>query len=115
MKRIIRLCLAAAGALSLAAPARSLEVPLEYEREVSSIFLLKSAEAPPGEWKLPELKSETPVYLLAHLPGKRRLLVLDRRTGAETFFSRLYYDANGNRDLTDDPAFDANTAGSTNA
>ncbi|MBU0753490.1 MAG: hypothetical protein KJ645_00015, partial [Planctomycetes bacterium] len=94
------------------------EIPLEYEKLVSdggaktsccpdfSVELAKSMEKPQGSWKIPALKSEFPVYALVGLGGKDRLLVLDQEKAGDLFYNRVYFDVNGNRDLTDDRAFE---------
>ena len=95
-----------------------IEVPLVYEaycdedndsgfQPQSSITYETIAESPPeGQWKLPELNGENPVYRLIHVGGKERLLILDQ-TDKNAFYNRIYFDTNGNRDLTDDAPIDA--------
>jgi len=60
---------------------------------------------PEGEWKLPELKARRPVHALVTLGDREHLLVFDADS-ADGFYSRLYFDANANRDLTDDAAIE---------
>jgi len=102
---------AAALGLSLATAAFGLEVPLTYQRHPDdtetfrpggSATLGKSLDRPAGTWKLPELNSKQPIYAFAELGEKKRLLVLDRQNADDFFYSRLYFDSNGNGDLTDD-------------
>jgi len=117
-----RAAVAAAGALlgvlppSFAGeePDPPLTVPLEYVRypdvvEAQGSFVfrgelqLECLPAPPaGDWKLPDLVSAQPVYALAKLGESEHLFVLDREDAGGAFYDRLYCDANGNRDLTDD-------------
>lgn len=66
-----------------------------------------SLTCPEGEWKLPRLLSEKPVYALIQLGDERRLGVLDKVKKSDTFYRRIYLDLNGNRDLTDDRPIDA--------
>ena len=107
----------AAAALDAEAPgADPLEVPLEYVRYpdeeaadgpfsvIGEAHLEASRKLPAGDWKLPELKSKQPLYLLAPLGDGEILLVLDRERADDPFFTRLFCDVNANRDLTDDPA-----------
>ena len=61
---------------------------------------------PDGEWKLPELIGSKPVYGLAMLGNQFRLFVLSRQKEGDLFYNRMYFDANGNKDLTDDPFVD---------
>ncbi len=59
--------------------------------------------APPaGDWKMPEFVSAQPIYALAAFGESEHLFVLDREDADDIFYNRLYCDANGNRDLTDD-------------
>ncbi|MFH0946968.1 MAG: hypothetical protein V2A76_17390 [Planctomycetota bacterium] len=116
MREWSRILLLSLLAGQLAPPAAALEVPLEYvrypdEEDVDGPFVVYgeahlegSGTLPAGDWKLPELKSEQPLYLLAALGDGEVLLVLDRERADDPFFSRLLCDANANRDLTDDPA-----------
>jgi len=92
-----------------------LEVPLErvdreaYLRDPQSDYIPISygvpelrATVPPGDWKLPELRAQRPVYALVPLGDREHLLVLDADT-PEGFFDRCLFDADADRDLTDDP------------
>lgn len=104
--------LAAALVLGPGVTAQVLEVPLALHlrpERPRGFFPLgvaqpeKSLEAPAGEWKLPELKSEVPVYFQHRMGDQKLLFILDRKTKSSPFYDLLYFDANGNRDLTDDP------------
>jgi hypothetical protein len=97
--------------LGLAVPVSALDVPLTYTRcdqgtEESlareSIYLADNGQLPPGEWKLPSLVSKAPLYALVKLAGQDRLMVFDQAKPEDSFYNRVYFDANGNRDLTDD-------------
>lgn len=57
---------------------------------------------PPGSWKLPKLVSRYPIYYQIRIGDETRLMIIDQNF-ADDFYTRLYFDANGNRDLTDDP------------
>ncbi len=101
--------------VALAVAEEPLEVQLEYVRYSESEkpeglfpfrgeFDLESLPAAPsGEWTLPEIVSAEPVFALARFCDGERLLLLDRASQEDVFYNRLYCDANGNRDLTDDP------------
>ncbi len=100
-----------AGSLVCALGLVAVEVPLKYERYGENdrgfqpygyVLLEKSAKAPPGDWKLPELKSAVPVYALAAIGSGKRLLILDKRDAKDSFYTRLYVDANGDGDLRND-------------
>jgi len=115
MKRLTFGLLAAVLGLSVATASFGLEVPLTCERhpdEAESFrpggaaTLQKSLDRPAGEWKLPELNSKQPIYAFAELGEKKCLLVLDRQKADDFFYNRLYFDSNGNGDLTDDTVID---------
>ena len=108
--------------LATATPVTALEIPLQYhpypqDREgflpFGSASQKQTFAPPPGEWTLPKFVSDPPVYALVELGDRKHLMVLDRRNKATKFFDRLYFDANANRDLTDDPVIDgqANAGG----
>jgi hypothetical protein len=61
---------------------------------------------PAGDWKLPALKAKPAVYALTKLGETERLFILDRKDAEDTAYNRIWFDANGNRDLTDDPVLD---------
>lgn len=92
-------------------PALALEVPLTYVqytddwegfRAYGGAPVEVSGKAPAGEWKLPELKGKLPLYALLQLGARQHLLILDRANENDSFYTRLFLDANANRDLTDD-------------
>jgi len=102
--------------LCFTASAFAVQVPLKYTKypdgsksfQPSGLVGLKKTTKPPaGEWKMPTLISEYPVYALVKIGDKKRLCVLDRQKKKDVFYNRLYFDANGNNDLTDDPVIDA--------
>ena len=97
--------------LWLALPASALDVPLAYVRSEpgatelppgGNLFLEAGKQPPAGEWKLPPLASKTPLYSLVRLAGQERLMIMDRQGAKDSFYNLIYFDANGNRDLTDD-------------
>jgi len=99
----------------IAASVSAFEVPLRYQchsgdqtafRPGGTVYFQPSSEPPAGNWKLPTLNSEAPGYAVFELGDVERLLILDRQKPADFFFNRLYFDANGNDDLTDDPVAD---------
>ncbi|MEW6746779.1 MAG: hypothetical protein AB1486_28900 [Planctomycetota bacterium] len=86
-------------------------VPLEYERlalEQRRFFpfayraLDRIGHRPPGEWKLPELESSQPGFNWLDLGDSKLLLVVDPLDAKDGIRRRIYLDANGNHDLTDD-------------
>lgn len=56
--------------------------------------------------KLPELKCKKPIYYLLKIGDKEMLVILDFKNTNDDFYNRIYFDANANKDLTDDPVFD---------
>lgn len=97
--------------IAVAAPLAAIEVPLAYKTETGdsrawfpagSTGVNRTVRPPPGAWKLPELKARYPLYATVRLGNQKQLLVLDRRSDKSAFYDTLYFDANGNRDLTDD-------------
>lgn len=111
------------GLLVLTAWTHAIEVPLTYDsygdpnvaRSTNSVRTYQprgfrmfegATKLPEGDWKLPALKSKCPVYGILPLAGKDILLVLDKQKDADIFFTRLYCDRNGNKDLTDDDPVD---------
>jgi len=91
------------------------EAPLTYEKyeqqfrgfqPQSYTGIEKLTEPPPGNWKLPKLVAKIPIYVLIRLSDAKYLMVLDQKDAGDNFYNRLYFDANGNSDLTDDPVID---------
>jgi hypothetical protein len=113
----IQVCLLSAGALAL--EPEVIEVDMSYQRtpdrETADEVLRPSGgweevevttKRPEGEWKLPALKSKAPAYAFTSFGGEKKLLVVDSRSASDRFFNVLYFDANGNHDLTDDKALE---------
>lgn len=101
--------------LCFTASAFAVQVPLKYTKypdgsksfhPSGSVGLNKTTKPPAGEWKMPTLISEYPIYTFVKIGDKKRLCVLDRQKKNDVFYNRLYFDSNGNNDLTDDPVFD---------
>lgn len=97
----------------------AIEVPLKYEKypDAPKSFLpsgsvqlnIRPRGIPlPGDpWTLPHLNTENPAYAFAKIGDKERLFVLDVQKKGDSSYNRLYFDANGNHNLRDDPVFDA--------
>ncbi len=115
MRRTIPKLLAVFLGLCLAASAFAIDVPLKYQKHPAEsedfypsgtnrfAFTLKK---PAGDWKLPSLVSEKALYTLVKIGDAERLCVLDIQKEDAKFFDRIYFDSNGNNDLTDDPVLD---------
>jgi hypothetical protein len=97
------------------ASAQAVDVPLKYVKfadgatgliPAGQISLKLTPQAPAGEWKLPKCTTEKPLYGLVKIASAERLLVLDRQKGEDKYYNRIYFDANANKDLTDDPVVD---------
>lgn len=110
---IVVLCLFCMGTQG-----QTIELLLKYERypdaEAEYRFRphgfahLELMTAPPeGDWKLPERIAALPVYASVRIGEQERLLLLDQSSKSAQFYDRVYFDANANRDLTDDPVVDA--------
>ncbi|UCF37781.1 MAG: hypothetical protein JSU96_02630, partial [Acidobacteriota bacterium] len=94
------------------AQALTLQVPLEYQRHsyvqdqfypFGSTHFRPHLESPEGDWELPDFVSARPVFGILSLGDSEFLYILDRSGADDTFYSRIFFDINGNRDLTDDP------------
>jgi hypothetical protein len=70
------------------------------------------SQLPKGEWKLPELVCAKPLYGLVKFDNQERLVIADTKEKGDNFYNRLFFDANGNKDLTDDPIIIANISSS---
>ena len=100
--------------LGAIAPAGVQEVSIEFKEfaklkghtPYGSAYTQLEAKVPDGEWKLPELIGEKPLYCLAKLGDSEFLLVFDSQKEGEANYDRAYFDQNGNRDLTDDEPLD---------
>jgi hypothetical protein len=112
MSRTMRAVLSFFSVLLLSGAAFGIDVKLERlcpsdaERNAHPFdytLLEKTTDPPTGAWKLPDLLCATPVYAYLQLGAKKRLLVLDVEKGSDRFYNRVWFDANGNQDLTDDP------------
>lgn len=99
--------------LSAVALAGGQEVPIEFRESADlkgftpygGAYTQLQSEVPTGEWKLPELASETPLYGLAKLGDSEFLMILDASGGGDALHDVVYFDQNGNRDLTDEEPF----------
>lgn len=97
-------------------PGFALEIQLEYnagkketrEFQPTGVGQLnKTTDPPPGDWKFPTFTSKTPIFAMIKIGDTERLIALDTKAASDNFYNRLYFDNNNNRDLTDDPAIDA--------
>jgi hypothetical protein len=98
-----------------ASGAFAIDIPLKYVRHpekpesfypYGNSFPEKDIKPPEGEWKFPEFKSEHPIYALLPLGDNKVLFILDLTKTEDPFYNRIYFDANANQDLTDDPVID---------
>lgn len=99
-------------AAALAAPA--LEVPLKYVdyaktsnwpgfRPMGLVTGGTLSSTPPAGLKLPKFTTPKPAFGTVTIAGKSFCIALDDKADAVSFYKRLYFDANSNKDLTDDP------------
>ena len=93
----------------------AIDVPLKYVKYPDKTesyfpsgiaFVSKTLESPDGNWKFPDFISSKPIYAQAKLGDEKRLMILDRQKAEDDFYNRIYFDANGNNNLTDDPVID---------
>ncbi|MBX7256245.1 MAG: hypothetical protein K1Y02_07770 [Candidatus Hydrogenedentes bacterium] len=112
--RYTRLAVLVLG-VALVAPAFALEVPLRYSaypqdlrefRPYGNQHVRTVTTVPEGDWKLPPLVAKVPLYGLVEFGDSKYLMVLDFANANDKFYSRILFDANANRDLTDDPVVD---------
>ena len=101
----------------------ALDVPLTYQPGLQeNLFYLCGRQevaltrgAPEGPWKLPAFKNAAPWHGLVSLGGRQLLIVLDAGEDDDLDSAPVFFDANGNGDLTDDavllPGKDARTLG----
>jgi len=73
---------------------------LEGLTPYGSQFISLESKTPPGEWKLPEIASERPLYGLAKLGDSEFLIILDASAGGSAGYDRVYLDRNHDRDLS---------------
>ncbi len=62
----------------------------------------KMLQCPPGQWTLPKLNASQPIFVWIQLGEKKRLAIFDARSPQDEFYTRFYFDNNGNGDLTDE-------------
>lgn len=101
--------------LCLSSGAFGLDVPLKYEKAPSNPKVFSpsghgycslSPIKPPGDWKIPPLRSKEPLYGLVKLGDSDHLLIMDSLNADDDKYSRMLIDCNGNGDLNDDPPID---------
>ncbi|MBU1910229.1 MAG: hypothetical protein KJ726_09295 [Verrucomicrobia bacterium] len=60
-------------------------------------------QPPAGDWTLPEWTGKHPLFALVSLGDQERLMVLDIAGPKSLMYDCVFFDANANLDLTDDP------------
>ena len=109
------------AALCPSAPSAGLEIPITYRRHTEEgradafqpcgIAGCRVQWSPPATgWKLPQTLSAHPLFATARLGDSEQLIVLDRKQASDPLPTRLFFDANANRDLSDDPPVDGKAA-----
>ena len=66
---------------------------------------------PPADCRLPELADKKPTWFTLRLGGRERVGILDGLSSLPKSAGRLFFDANANGDLTDDPVLEGLRAG----
>ncbi len=88
-----------------------IKIPLSYERCPDKDAAYRfggyahqelDATPPPGDWKLPDLVGERPLFALVQLGDSKFLAAIDRKSSTDKFYNRAFFDQNGNGDLTDE-------------
>lgn len=97
----------------------AINIPLSYERipeKKGAPFFASGYErlplalqAPGSGWKLPAFTSARPLFAVVRLGDSRFLVVLDQAETNSEYYSRMFFDANTNQDLTDDPVLSLET------
>lgn len=127
---VLTIAVAALGTGSVGAASGDIEIALSSGKpNYRSAAILQSttralqllSSVPAGQWKLPDFSGRKPAFAVLQLEGKTRLLAIDSVGVADVstdalvaafgekpaqeakFYNQLYFDANGNGDLTDDP------------
>jgi hypothetical protein len=97
----------------LAAAVSGEEIKLEYVQgaekgeahlPTGSRGVLLSLEKPAGLGTVPAARSKQPVYGSVDLADGQRFIMLDKAKPEDELFTLVYFDANKNGDLTDDPS-----------
>lgn len=117
MTRSMPLMLGLAFALSL--PSFALDVALHYHRHEAGpgggffpygyTSARLSDTAPSGSFKLPDLTGQKPCYASVRLGDDEYHMIFAREGAGAGFYNRLYFDANHDNDLTNDPVLKSRT------
>ena len=88
-----------------------IEIPLFYDRQPDKnaaygfggySYHQLEADPPSDDWVLPEFVDDKPLFSVVEIGDSEFLAALDRKSSNDLFYNRLFFDRNGNRDLTDD-------------
>ena len=100
----------------VAATADVIEVPLTYREPGEGEFqpqgykpVQMQSMIPAGDWTLPDGLTDRAMYATIDLAGGSRLLVVDMVSPDDEFFTRLFFDVDGDGDLSNDPVIEADT------
>jgi hypothetical protein len=123
MRRHTSVLLAIFLGFCLTTAAFAIDVPLKYQKHPAesenfypygSNRFTVTLKKPSGDWKFPTLVSEKALYTLVKIGDAERLFVLDKQKEDAKFYNRIYFDSNGNNDLTDDSVLDGTIRFETN-
>ncbi len=90
---------------------QKIEIPLFYERYSENgsssrpsgyAFCPLQTIPPAGDWKLPNFEGSRPLFTVITLGQSTFLAAFDQPPSATALYQRVYFDRNGNHDLTDD-------------
>lgn len=107
--RLFMVCLI----LSVGSSLKAIDVPLKFKKIGDETQTLYSSgfrimggdhKAQFIGWKLPEFTDDNPLFGVAKFGDTELFMVFDRRKPDDPHYNTIYWDKNGNRDLTDDKA-----------
>lgn len=111
MRRFTPVFVAIFLGFSFTTAALAIDVPLKYQKhpaETEDFYpygsngFQVSLKKPSGDWTLPNFVSDKTLYTLVKIGDEERLFILDKQKEDAKFYNRIYFDSNGNSDLTDD-------------
>jgi hypothetical protein len=115
MRKFTRVLVAIFLGFSFVTAAFAIDVPLKYQKHPAesedfypygSNGFKVTLKKPSGDWTFPAFVSGKALYTLVKIGDAERLCVLDKQKEDAEFYNRIYFDSNGNNDLTDDAVLD---------
>ena len=115
MRKLLLALGVAALAAGLSPGAFGLDVPLKYEKPVNNQEMSfpygygraeVAATIPASGWKLPVFTTDKPYNVLLSLGEKQLLIIFDKKKAEDKAYTRLWFDQDGDNDLTDEKPID---------